>query len=162
MAKSKAQKSEALKEISEILKTAKSVVFAGYDKLTVAEATAARKAMRVAGVKMLAVKKTLLAKALSEHKFGEAPALSGQVTLAFGDDALAPAREVRAVGKKFEGKLSILGGIFEGLFADKAKMTAIAEIPSREVLYGQFVNLINSPIQRVVIALDAIAKTKTS
>jgi ribosomal protein L10 len=35
---------------------------------------------------------------------------------------------------------------------------ALAKIPSREVLLGQFVNVINSPIQGLVIALDAIAK----
>ena len=36
----------------------------------------------------------------------------------------------------------------------------IAMIPSREVLYAQFVNLINSPIQQFVVVLDQIAKSK--
>jgi ribosomal protein L10 len=41
-------------------------------------------------------------------------------------------------------------------------MTAIAAIPSQKTLYAQFVNLINSPIQRFAVVLDAIAKTKTA
>lgn len=158
MAKSKTQKAESLKTISEVLQKATSVVFACFDKFTVADVTAARKSMRSAGVKLLAVKKTLLAKALGETSLGEMPLLPGQIVIAYGQDALAPAREVFSIGKRLEGKLSILGGIFENAFAGKEKMTAIASIPPREVLLGQFVNLINSPIQRFVIALDAIAQ----
>jgi ribosomal protein L10 len=39
-------------------------------------------------------------------------------------------------------------------------MMAIATIPPREVLYAQLANLINSPIQRLAIALDQIAGKK--
>jgi ribosomal protein L10 len=45
---------------------------------------------------------------------------------------------------------------------DEAGMTSIALIPSRKTLEAQFVNLINSPIQRFVVSLDQIAKKKTS
>ena len=56
--------------------------------------------------------------------------------------------------------LSIMGGVFEGMFADAAQMTAIATIPPVPVLRGMFVNVINSPIQRFAIALGEVAKTK--
>lgn len=157
MAKNKAQKQQVLENLSGVLKKAKTVVFAGFNKLTVSEATLTRKAMRSAGVGFLVVKKTLLAKSLADNAFGTASELPGQVALAYGADLIAPAREVFAAGKKFDSKLSILGGIFEGVIVDKEKMTEIASIPPREVLYGQFVNLINSPIQSFVIALNAIA-----
>jgi ribosomal protein L10 len=39
-------------------------------------------------------------------------------------------------------------------------MMEIAMIPSREVLYAQFVNLINTPIQQFAVVLDQIAKNK--
>jgi len=162
MAKSKAQKQESLKEIAEIIKTATAVVFAGFDKLTVGEVTEARRAMRASGVRLLTVKKTLLSKVLKESTYAVSPEFPGKVALAYSQDLLAPAREVLTVGKKLEEKLSILGGLFEGVYTDKEKMTTIALIPSREVLLGQFVNLINSPIQGLVIGLDAIAKKKTA
>ena len=165
MAKTKIQKQESLKKISEILKGAKSVVFAGFDKLTVGENTQARKTMRTSGVKLLTVKKTLLAKALAESQYGAGPDLKGQVALAYAQedsDALAPAREVFQAGRKYDGKFSILGGIFDGAYADSERMLSIAMIPSREVLLAQFVNLINSPIQRFAVVLDAIAKTKSA
>jgi ribosomal protein L10 len=41
-------------------------------------------------------------------------------------------------------------------------MNAIALIPSVPVLRGMFVNVINSPIQGLVIALDKIAEKKAA
>jgi hypothetical protein len=41
-------------------------------------------------------------------------------------------------------------------------MTAIATIPPVPVLRGMFVNVINSPIQGLVIALDQIREKKAA
>ncbi len=157
MAKTKTQKQESLKTIADIFKTAKSIVFTGFDKLTVSEVTDTRKVMRATGVRLVVVKKSLLTKALKESSYAQAPEFSGQIALAYGDDAFASAREVYQAGKKLENKLSILGGIFEGKLTDKETMLSIATIPSREVLLAQLVNLINSPIQGFVVGLNAIA-----
>ena len=59
--------------------------------------------------------------------------------------------------KKLDGKVSIIGGIFDGEYKSQAEMLSIASIPSLQVLRGMFVNVINSPIQRFAIALNAIA-----
>ncbi len=92
---------------------------------------------------------------------GTLPELSGEVAIAYGEDQIAPAREIFSFQKTHKGSLNILGGIFEGNFIDSVKMMEIATIPSKEVLYAQFVNLINSPIQRFAVVLDAIAKAKS-
>jgi len=42
----------------------------------------------------------------------------------------------------------------------KEDMMAIALIPPQNTLYGMLVNVINSPIQGLVIALDQIAAKK--
>jgi len=81
--------------------------------------------------------------------------------MAFSIDKIDSAREVLQFQKKFDKKLSIVGGVFEGRFMNQAEMTEIALIPSQHSLYAQFVNLINSPIQGFVMALDAIASKKT-
>ena len=82
--------------------------------------------------------------------------------MAYSAYLIAPAREVFAFQKKYKDNLSIVGGIFDGKYMSKEEMMAIALIPSRETLYAQFVNVINSPIQGLVMALDAIAKKKTA
>ena len=96
--------------------------------------------------------KTLLRRAIDQSKiFGVMPALDGEVAIAFSEDLMAPAREVYAFQKDHKDSIGILGGIFEGRFMTKEEMLSIAMIPSMQVLRGQFVNLINSPIQRFLV-----------
>ena len=109
------------------------------------------------------IKKTLLNRALAATKIeGNIPELAGEVAIAYGEDLIAPAREVYSFQKKLKDNLSIVGGIFEGRYRSKAEMLGIATIPPLQVLHGQFVNLINSPIQGLVIGLKAIADKKGS
>jgi len=96
------------------------------------------------------------------------PALEGEVGIAYGKDLIAPAREVFAFQNKFKvgkdgkgGGIVILGGIFEGKYMTKEEMLGIALIPPLSILRGMFVNVINSPIQGFVMALDQIAKKQT-
>ena len=72
----------------------------------------------------------------------------------------APASGVYEFGKKLKGALSLIGGVFENAFLDAQGMTAIASIPPLPVLRGMFVNVINSPIQGLVVALDKIREKK--
>lgn len=159
MARTKAQKQEILSKLDTIMDGAQSLVFASFSGLTVAEATEMRKALKKAGVNFFVAKKTLIAKSLEGHKYaGSQPALPGELGLAYGTDLVAPARGVYEFQKKFKEKIAIVGGVFEKGFMDKDAMTAIAAIPPRETLYGMLVNVINSPIQGWVMALDQISK----
>ena len=56
----------------------------------------------------------------------------------------------------------MIGGVFEKKYMNKAEIATIASIPSLKVLYGQFANVINSPIQGLVVAFDQIANKKTN
>ncbi|MEK7081900.1 MAG: hypothetical protein AAB905_01710, partial [Patescibacteria group bacterium] len=89
---------------------------------------------------------------------GEVPALDGQIGLAWGVDQIAPARGVYEFQKQSEKKVELLGGIFEGRFMNREEMSGIASIPPRQTLYGQFVNLISSPMRRFVVVLDQVSK----
>lgn len=163
MALTKVQKKDLLAKVGDVIKASKSLVFVNFNALTVGNATEARKSMKGADVGFLVAKKTIAKKALMEAGFtGEIPELVGQMGIAYGADDIAPAREVYAFQKKFDKKMSIMGGVFEGKFMTKEEMMAIALIPSRETLYAQFVNLINSPIQRFAVVLAAIADSKGS
>jgi large subunit ribosomal protein L10 len=157
----KDQKKVTLDKIKGAVKDSTSIVFVNFHGLGVAESSEMRRALRGNNIEYFVAKKTLIKKALEGQNIeSDLPQLDGEVALAFSKDAMAPAREVYAFQKKFDGKLSILGGVFEGSFKDKESMMSIATIPSLQVLYGQFVNLINSPIQGLVLALNAIAEKK--
>lgn len=162
MAINKQQKQEITADVKNIVTNAKTVVFANFHGLTMPDITTVRKELRGAGVGYKVAKKTLAKRALAEAKFeGELPPLEGELVLAYSDDLIAPAREVYSFQKKLENKLSILGGIFEGRYMSKEEMMNIATIPSLKTLHAQVVNLFNSPIQGVVMALSEIAKKKS-
>jgi large subunit ribosomal protein L10 len=159
----KADKQEMLKKVEEALTGSKSVVFVNFKGLTVANATEVRRTLRANKVGYLVAKKTLTKKALEGKNIkGTMPVLEGELAIAYSEDLTAPAREVYAAQKKLDKRVSIMGGIFDGEYKTKEEMIVIASIPSRDVLLGMFVNLINSPIQRIAIVIDAIAKTKQS
>jgi large subunit ribosomal protein L10 len=163
MAITKNKKREILDKVAHALSEAKAVAFVGFNKLTVTDASAMRRELKGTEVRYFVAKKTLLRRALAERGYaGAEPALPGEVAIAWtaGDDATAPARSIFEHGKKLKGAVALLGGIFDGAYADQAQITAIATIPPMPVLRGMFVNVINSPIQGLVIALDKIREQK--
>jgi large subunit ribosomal protein L10 len=159
----KVQKKELIDSIAKALKGSKSVVFANFHHLIVSDDMAMRKALRKEGVGYMVVRKTLAKIALKEAGIeGTMPEFVGELAIVYGDDLTAPAREFFTFQKKYKDNVKIVGGIFEGKYMSVEEMTAVAMIPSQKTLYAQFVNLINSPIQRFAVVLDQIAKTKTA
>lgn len=163
MARTKAQKKEIITELKKIMDGAQSLVFVNVHGLKVADSTIMRRALRAEKVGFFVAKKSLTTIALTDKKYaGTMPALLGEFGLAYGTDVVAPARGVYEFQKKYKDQVAIMGGVFEGKFMSKEEMTVIASIPPQKVLYGMFVNVINSPIQGLVIALNEIAKKKTA
>ena len=161
MAITKEKKKEILTKLKEIIKNSKSVVFLNFRGLKVEEANSVRRGLKQSNVNYLVAKKTLLDKALEGSSIeGEKPTMVGELALAYGEDPIEPARKIFSFRKKLEDKISILGGIMERKFIAKEAMTDIAQIPSRETLYAQLVNLLNSPIQGLVVTLSALAESK--
>ena len=160
---SKDKKKEIIEDVSSLLKDSKSVVFFNFKNFSVKNTIEMRRALRAAKVGYLVAKKTLAKRAFDEAKItGEMPVIVGEAAMAYSADLIAPAREVYSFQKKYKENLAIVGGIFDGKYMSKEEMMAIALIPSQQTLYAQFVNVINSPIQGLVVALDAIAKKKTA
>lgn len=171
MAKTKAEKGVIIDKLESAFKGASSSVFVHFTKVTVADESAMRRSLRNDGVSYFVAKKTLIRRAL--EKLGHLPApgaarqagkhdelsLEGEVAIAYGGagDATAPARLVHDWSSKLVDKLTILGGIFEGKLVGQSHMQEIATIPSMQVLRGMFVNVINSPIAGLAIALKAVA-----
>jgi len=158
---SKNKKKEIVQDVANAVKVSKSVVFVNFHGLTVADTTLVRKQLKGNGISYLVAKKTLAKKALADSgTTGTMPELEGEFGLVYGDDLIAPAREVYDFQKKMDNKIAIVGGIFEGAYMDKDAMVTIASIPPLKTLYAQFVNLINSPLQGFAMAVDQIAKKK--
>ena len=159
MAITKEKKQEMLQGVSDAIKASQSMVFVNFHGLSVSGVTELRKGLRANDVSYKVAKKTIIRRALDGTTIdGEMPSLDGEVAIAYGEDLIAPAREVFEFQKKHKDNIQILGGVFEGRYMDQEEMTNIASIPPLQVLRGQFVNLINTPIQQLVVAMDQIAE----
>ena len=165
MAITKQKKVDIVAKLTDALAEAVSVVFVRFHKISVAETSAVRKALRAEGVSYYVAKKTLIRRALEAKGFtGEIPDMPGEIAIAWAttDDSTVAPRSIYAHAKKLKDALAIVGGVFDGSYFDASQMTAIATIPPVPVLRGMFVNVINSPIQGLVIALDKIRETRSA
>lgn len=166
MAITKEKKKALIGELDTLLGASDSLVFVSFNKLTVKDANELRRMLLAVNVGYKVAKKTLLKRSLANKKVeGTLADLPGEIGVAFlkgGADITAPAREVYSFLKAHKDVVRIVGGIFEGVYKDEAAMMSIATIPPREVMYAQFVQLINSPISRFAIALNQIAAAKAA
>ena len=160
MAITKVKKEEILKKLDGIKNEADSIVFVHFNALPVQDSTAMRAKLREQGVGFLVAKKTLMKRAFDGAFEGEMPQLDGEIAVAYSTDAIAPAQNIKEFAGKYKDQLSIVGGIFQGVYKTKEEMTAIASIPPLDTLRGMFAQLINSPRQRFAVVLSKVAETK--
>jgi len=157
----KTKKQDILKRLAEVKTVADSIVFVHYKGLAVTDTTKMRKELRDNGIGYFVAKKTLMKRAFADALVGEMPKLDGEIALAYSTDPMAPAQSMKEFSTKFKDKISIVGGIFQGVYKNESEMIEIASIPSLQVLRGMFVNVINSPIQGLVISLNALAEKRS-
>jgi large subunit ribosomal protein L10 len=156
----KSKKEEMIKMLEGAIKKSKSLVFVNFHGMKVSDETKLRQDLRDQGVGYKVSRKTLLARALAGKAEGEIPELSGEVAIAYSEDATSSPREVYNFQKTHKGMLNILGGIFDGKFVNGAYMMEIATIPGKEVLLSKLAWLFKSPVQRLAIAVNEVAKKK--
>jgi len=149
-----------IKELEGAIKDSKSLVFVNFHGLKVADETILRKSLRAEGVNYKVSRKTLLARALKGQAEGEVPELAGEVAIAYSKDEIASPREVYNFQKTHKDLLKIVGGIFQGKFVGRDRMIELAMIPTREVLLSKLAFLLKSPMQRLAIAVNEVAKIK--
>lgn len=162
MAITKQKKTEILAKLDEIKSSADSIVFVNFKAMEGNDVTDMRAKLREEGVGYFVAKKTLIARSFGENFEGQAPELDGEIALAYSTDAIAPAQNIKTFVGEYKDNLAIAGGVFQGVYKSKEEMTDIASIPALPVLRGMFVNVINSPIQGLVLGLNAIAEKKSA
>ncbi len=152
-------KKEQVAQLEDKIKRSAGIVIIDYRGITVEEDTALRSALRAAGVEYKVIKNRLLLKAFQNAGIdGFDKVLEGPTAAAFSfDDATAPARIITENSKKLN-KLTVKGGVVENQIMDAAGIAKIANIPSKNVLLGQLLGLLTSPMRSLAVALNEVAK----
>ncbi|MGI6374195.1 MAG: 50S ribosomal protein L10 [Patescibacteria group bacterium] len=159
MAKNKQQKQEILRNLEEKLKKSKSVVFTGFNALTVKEGELLRSKLREEHSEYYVAKKTLMNLAFKDQLAGtDLRTLDGQLAAIFSyEDEVAPAKVVASFKKDKElaDKVVFLGGILENKLISQAEVEALSLLPSRPELYAKVVGSLNAPVSGLVNVLAA-------
>lgn len=151
------EKAAAIAEIAHEIGASQAVIAVDPSGLTVAQSAEIRGQLRDANATLRIVKNTLTERAADEAGVAELKALlTGPTALAFvRGDAAAAAKAISDYGRTTE-RLAFKGGYMDGAALDVAQITAIAKLPSRDVLYGQLVGMIASPITGLARGLNAL------
>lgn len=153
-------KQAAVDEIATKMKEAKSMIVVEYRGLDVKEVTELRKNLRAEGVEFKVYKNSLTQRAVSAIGVSElSKELVGPNAIAFGSDAVAPARVLADFAKKHD-KLVLKGGIVEGNIADVEMIKELSQLPSREGMISMFLGCLQSPVRDFACILKAVADSK--
>lgn len=153
----RAEKGKVVDELGQIFASSGVVVVAHYVGMTVAQMQGLRAKMREVGGSVR-VAKNKLAKIALDGKpgFKMGNLLTGMTVLAFSEDPVAAAKVCEDYAKTND-KFVILGGAMGDAVLDKAGVTLVAAMPSREELLAQIVGMIGSPGASIAGAIGAPA-----
>jgi large subunit ribosomal protein L10 len=151
------QKAAAVAEIAGQLKESEAVFAVDYRGISVPQAAELRVRLREADATFRVVKNTLTERAADEAGADTLKTLlEGPTALTFvhGDAALA-AKALATFGREID-TLAFKGGLLGAESVDAEQILAISRLPARDVLYGQVVGLVASPITGLVRGLNAL------
>lgn len=149
MPKTRAQKEETVKDLSEKFSRAKSVVFTDYKGLTMSQLTALRQKLADIDSEFTITKNTLLNKANPKIKL-EGPT----ATLFAYDDEISPIKFlVKALKDAALGKVK--SGFLGQDLLDEDRILQLATLPTKDELRAKTVGILVAPLQGIVGVLNA-------
>lgn len=147
MPKTRQQKEVILRDIETQFDQANAMVVAQFTATSIAALEHVRRTMKMSGVDMTVVKKTLMKRLFNSKDIAvNIDDATGTLLLAFGStDAIAPAKTIQAFAKQNE-HVKILGGILEQQVLSSAQVVSLALLPSKEELIAKTVGTIKAPL----------------
>jgi large subunit ribosomal protein L10 len=151
------QKAVAIAEIAADIESSQAVFAVDYRGISVAQVAELRAKLRDADATFRVVKNSLTERAADQTGTAELkPLLQGPTALTFVRGDAASAAKAIADYARLTQLLPFKGGLMDGAALDPDQLRAISRLPSREVLYGQLVGVVASPITGLVRTLSAL------
>src|SRR5215467_7414213 len=157
--KPKGKKEEELNALKKDLAEAKNMIVAQFQGMTVAQDTELRQKIRATNSQYRVVKNTL-AKIAAQGTPAEnvSKSFDGPTAIAYNaSDPVSLAKALTAYAKA-NPVFVFKAGLVEGRVINLADITSIAAMPSKEELIAKLLFLINSPAQRLAVALNGVAR----
>jgi large subunit ribosomal protein L10 len=151
------QKAAAVAEIAESLKQSEAVFAVDFRGISVPQAAELRTRLREADAVFRVVKNSLTELAADEAGAETLKALlEGPTALTFVHGDAAVAAKALQTFRRQTDLLEFKGGLLGAEAVDAEQLLALARLPARDVLYGQLVGVVASPISGLVRGLNAL------
>ena len=153
------QKAAAIKEVATQIQESEAVFAVDYRGISVPQAADLRTRLIDAGARFRVVKNTLTERAADQagveslKEFLEGPTA---FTFVVANGDVAVAAKALATFRRETDLLSFKGGVMGGDPLSAEQLEALSRLPARDVLHGQLVGMIASPITGLVRTLNAL------
>src|SRR5881394_331737 len=139
------EKEQLVTELKDKIEGAKALYYTDFTGLDVKRMTDLRRRLRKAKVEYVVIKNTLALRAVNESGL-VSQRLRGPTGLVVTKDPVTAAKLLTDFAKENDQKPSVKGGLFEGKSIDKAQVTKLAAMPSREQMLAQLGAGLQSPL----------------
>jgi large subunit ribosomal protein L10 len=151
------QKAAVVDRIAGQLESAEAIFAIDYRGLSVKQAVALRSSLTEAGATFQVAKNTLTERAADKAGADSIKSLlEGPTALTFVNGDVAVAAKALATFRRQNGVLEFKGGTLGAEALSIDQIESIARLPARDVLQGQFVGVLASPITGLVRGLGAL------
>jgi large subunit ribosomal protein L10 len=154
----KTEKTQVIDQLVEKLNANNKIYLADCSTLTVEKVNQFRKQCFEKKISVTVIKNTLLKKAIeraNDSKLAELiPALKGETALIFTDTSNAPAKIIKDFRKAAKKPALKAAYVEDMIFIGDEQLDALAGLKSKNELIGEVIALLQSPIQRVMGALQ--------
>ena len=151
------QKAQVIEEVAGAIQESSAVFAVDYRGISVPQAAELRTTLRAADSTFAVVKNTLAERAADQvGADGLKELLAGPTAMTFvRGDAAAAAKALRDFRRATQ-LLEFKGGWMNGEALTPEAIDAIAQLPSRDVLYGRLVGMVASPLTGLVSAMGGL------
>jgi large subunit ribosomal protein L10 len=148
-------KEQLVRDLKQKIEGATALYYTDFTGLNVKRMTQLRRSLRKANVEYVVIKNTLALRAVNESGLvGER--LRGPTGLVVAKDAVGAAKIITDFAKANDQKPSVKGGMFEGKAIDKAQVTKLASMPSREQMLSELGASMQAPMAMFAGAMNSL------
>ena len=152
------EKQVIIDNLTEQIKAHKHIYISDISELDAAATQELRRACFKAGIKLIQVKNTLLRVALDglEAGYNEIySALTGSSAVMLSETGNAPAKLIKEFRKNHDKPVLKAAFVEECAYVGENQLDALVSIKSKEELLGDIVLLLQSPMQKLISALES-------
>jgi len=155
----KLEKKSLVERLVKNFKEAKSIALVDFTGMNIVSQQDLKKRLKEAKAKMLVAKNTLIKLASIEAKLpkeiADSSILSGQTAVIIANED--PVSPIQVAGKfaSENESFKFKAGVLDNLFQDKESMVAISKLPSKNILFGQAIGNIASPMYTLISNLQS-------